>query len=302
MSQVVIREHNVNLTAEFDFGRPPWSYYRGDAGDSPRYIDSDVASDLLRRMLMSSDGVLPDQLTLKGASAVTLDSCQNWNQKCYVDIEVCVAHASDLYGIEWKKVITEKMKSMVTRFQAMCATPGGLEWWERRTRLEERLKFLKENQHGYGRTTHEDYMEEVKRIQSDPEFKNIEAPDFIGETLLATKFAELDIAITGKKPQGYKRYPFRFEDIAMSSNLIYLNDGGYSRLGLFLNTDDTLRVLIYMNEKSDHHGRQHDDDVTAKIREIQEAATTWYRQHLQAEEKRAAEDAAERKWREGATA
>lgn len=288
MSTVTVTETTVTLTAGFDFGRPQWSCDHGDDEKSNRYIDIDVVIDLLRRMLLPTDNkTLPDHLTLKGASAVTIDPNQNWNRKGYVSIEVTPCTVPDPYGFGWKNIVSSNLKSVVTKFCAMCATPGALKWWELQHKLEKRLNDLKE--YRSHRMPVDEYMEEVKRIRSDPEFKAVEPPDFIGDVLLANKFAELDVAITGKMPQGYKEYPFRFEDAALSSdNLIYLNDGGYSRMGLFLNTDDTLRLCIYMNEKSDHHGRQHDDDVTAKMREIQEAATAWYRAAVKAQEAEAA--------------
>lgn len=287
MSPVTVTETAVTLTAGFDFGRPPWSCDHGDDGKSNRYIDIDVALDLLMRMLLPTDNKpLPEYLTFKGASAVHIDTTQNWNRKGRASVEVSSGAVTDTYGVGWKNIVSSNLKSVVTKFCAMCSTPGALRWWELRHKLETQLNNLKEY-HGHHMPVDE-YMEEVKRIRSDPEFKAVEPPDFIGDVLLATKFAELDVAITGKKPQGYKEYPFRFEDIVCSSNLIYLNDGGYSRMGLFLNTDDTIRVIIYMNEKSDHHGRQHDDDVTAKMREIQGAATAWYRAAVKAQEAEAA--------------
>lgn len=277
MSKVFIRQSMLTLTADFNPGSPQWSYDRGDDGNSPRRIDFDDAANLLRRMLMPTDNhhPLPDYITLKGAHAVNVDYSQNWGRMCCASVDVASAEAMEIYGVGWTAVMSANMQSVVSKFVAMCSTPGGLEWWERRFRLENAIRNL--NVYAQMDMPRAAYRAEYEHIQSDPEFKNIEAPDFIGDTLLATKFAELDIAITGKKPQGYKRYPFRFEDIVGSQDLIYLNDGGYSRMGLFINTDDTIRIVICMNEKSDHHGRQHDDDVTAKMREIQEAATTWYR-------------------------
>ncbi len=280
MSTVTVTETTVTLTAGFDFGRPPWSCDHGDDGKSNRYIDIDVVIDLLRRMLLPTDNKpLPKHLTLNGASAVNIDLNQNWNRKGYVSIEVSPGTIPDPYGVGWKNIVSSNLKSVVTKFCAMCSTPGALKWWELQRKLEKRLNDLKECRS----VTVDEYMEEVKRIHSDPEFKAVEPPDFIGDVLLATKFAELDVAITGKKPQGCKEYPFRFASLH-SDNLIYLNDGGYSRLGLFISTDDTLRLHIYTNEKSDHRGRQHDDDVTAKMREIQEAATAWYRAAVKAQE------------------
>ncbi len=288
MSPVTVTETAVTLTARFAFGRPPWSCYLSDDGKSNRYIDIDVVIDLLRRMLLPTDNkTLPDHLTLKGADAVHIDLNQNWNRGGHASIEVSPGMTPDPYGVGWKSTVSSNLKSVVTKFCAMCSTPGALRWWEIQHKLEKRLNDLKE--YHSCRMPVDEYMEEVGRIRSDPEVKAVEPPDFIGDVLLATKFAELDVAITGKKPQGYKEYPFRFEDAAFSpDNLIYLNDGGYSRMGLFLNTDDTIRVVIYMNEKSDHHGRQHDDDVTAKMREIQEAATAWYRAAVKAQEAEAA--------------
>jgi hypothetical protein len=291
MASIKIEETSIKLSASFALGAAPLSYDQDDGfakastrvhydvGRQPRRIDFDVASDLLSEMLLGVAGeALPADLMLRGVDEVYINPMSNWRDDVLVSIQASVGDAGEIYGPCWKSLIAEKMKGVITRFIAMTQTPGALKWWERRTELERRLKAHDNAHRGY--MASDEFYTQQAEIREHPDFDNTEPPDFIGDVLLATKFAELDIAITGKQVQGWKEYPLRFEDIVGSHDLIYLNDGGYSRMGLFINTDDTIRIVICMNEKSDHHGRQHDDDVTAKMREIQEAATTWYRASL----------------------
>jgi hypothetical protein len=169
------------------------------------------------------------------------------------------------------------LRDIIEKYQSLCSVPGQLSWATNWMLHQDRMAAAASISWG---------MEESLARQNAIRAKYVELPppDFVGNLCLPHAMYRLDMLLT-EKPRGTRygtnwRYPKSFvELVTRSSDPLYLNDGGYSRIYFFVNDNDQVTLALGTESLSGVRDRWEQQSAAIQLRaEIEQAATAAYKE------------------------
>lgn len=169
------------------------------------------------------------------------------------------------------------LQDIIEKYQSLCSVPGQLSWATNWMLLRDKMKAAANISWGT-----EDILARQNAIRA--KYVELPPPDFVGNLCLPHAMYRLDMLLTGKtKTHRYGanwRYPKSFVELVnRSSDPLYLNDGGLSRIYFFVNDSDNVVLSLGTESTSGVRERWEQQSAAVQLRaEIEQAATAAYKE------------------------
>lgn len=177
----------------------------------------------------------------------------------------------------------QALRDIIEKFRSLCSVPGQLSWATNWKMLKDKMKTAASIARDSSDSLARQNAIRAKYVELPP-------PDFVGNLCLPHAMYRLDILLTGKtKTHRYGanwRYPKSFVELVnRSSDPLYLNDGGLSRIYFFVNGNDQVTLSLGTESISGVRERWEQQSAATQLRtEIEQAATAAYKEMEDASE------------------
>jgi len=249
--------------------------------------DEHYCTDVLVQML-SGEKIfwMPECCRLKGTREVDISPYAFFEKpgadrtiSGFVTFEVGSAEFEAAYGKGRNGEVKAKhaLRDIIEKFQSLCSVPGQLSWATNGFSLQDKMKAAANISWGMADSLNRQNAIRAKYVELPP-------PDFVGNLCLPHAMYRLDMLLTGKtRGQRYGvnwRYPKSFEELVnRTSDPLYLNDGGLSRIYFFINDGDAVTLALgteSLEKVKDVWAR---NSAVVQLRdEIEQAATAAYKE------------------------